>query len=269
MAAPAPNRATPAPSKRRWRRLRTFVKAESDIRPNLSSRVYYNYSAGYHVNISVNTELTPGRLYGLARKRHHHRCARPARRSLDGRGGGDRLYRPALPGGCGRLRRRARRRPRHPRDRPPAAGNPGGAGASRPPRRRQRLRSGRRRRRHALAGGARGGAPGARRGRGGRRRGPPPPPAARPRGEAGRFADTLEALRSRPAFAPFGAEPNSTIGVVATNAALTKSDCYRLAVMAQAGLARTIRPVYTPVDGDTIFALATGAAGGPAGVPGR
>ena len=32
--------------------------------------------------------------------------------------------------------------------------------------------------------------------------------------------------------------------------------------MAQAGLARTIRPVYTPVDGDTIFALATGAAGG-------
>src|SRR3989337_2895264 len=87
---------------------------------------------------------------------------------------------------------------------------------------------------------------------------------AGPRGEAGRFADTLEALRSRPAFAPFGAAPNSTIGVVATNVALPKSDCYRLAVMAQAGLARTIRPVYTRVDGDTIFALATGAAGGPA-----
>src|SRR3990172_3537109 len=83
---------------------------------------------------------------------------------------------------------------------------------------------------------------------------------AGPRGEDGRFADSLEALRSRPALAPFGVEPNSTIGVVATNAALTKSDCYRLAVMAQAGLARTIRPVYTPVDGDTIFALATGAA---------
>src|SRR3990172_5708557 len=89
---------------------------------------------------------------------------------------------------------------------------------------------------------------------------------AGPRGEDGRFADSIEALRSRPALAPFGAGPNSTIGVVATNAALTKSDCYRLAVMAQAGLARTIRPVYTPVDGDTIFALATGAAGGPADV---
>ena len=83
---------------------------------------------------------------------------------------------------------------------------------------------------------------------------------AGPRGEPGRFADTTQVLRSRLALAPFGAEPNSTIGVVATNAALTKSDCYRLAVMAQAGLARTIRPVYTPVDGDTIFALATGAA---------
>src|SRR3990170_3483165 len=89
---------------------------------------------------------------------------------------------------------------------------------------------------------------------------------AGPRGEDGRFADTLEALRTNPPLVPFGAAPNSTIGVVATNAALTKSDCYRLAVMAQAGLARTIRPVYTPVDGDTIFALATGAAGGPADV---
>jgi L-aminopeptidase/D-esterase-like protein len=85
---------------------------------------------------------------------------------------------------------------------------------------------------------------------------------AGPRGEGGRFVDSIQALRSRPTLAPFGAEPNSTIGVVATNAALTKPDCYRLAVMAQAGLARTIRPVYTPVDGDTIFALATGAQGG-------
>ena len=90
---------------------------------------------------------------------------------------------------------------------------------------------------------------------------------AGPRGEDGRFADTLEALRTKPPLVPFGAGSNSTIGVVATSAALTKSDCYRLAVMAHAGLARTIRPVYTPVDGDTIFALATGAgAGGPADV---
>jgi len=82
---------------------------------------------------------------------------------------------------------------------------------------------------------------------------------AGPRGEApGTFVDTLEALRTCSARSPFGQAPNSTIGVVATDAALTKEEAYRLAVMAQAGLARTIRPAHTPVDGDTIFALATG-----------
>src|SRR3989304_4875445 len=109
---PAANRTSPAPSKRRRRRSRMFVKAESDIRPNLSSHVYYNELPLTHVNISVNTKLTPGRLYGLACERHHPRCPRPARRSLDGRGGGDRLERRALPGGGGRLRRRARGGPR-------------------------------------------------------------------------------------------------------------------------------------------------------------
>jgi L-aminopeptidase/D-esterase-like protein len=53
---------------------------------------------------------------------------------------------------------------------------------------------------------------------------------------------------------------------VATDAALSKSDCYRLAVMAQTGLTRAIRPAHTPVDGDTIFALATGATDSPADV---
>lgn len=90
--------------------------------------------------------------------------------------------------------------------------------------------------------------------------------AAGPRAEEGRFADTLGVLRSRPALSPFAAGPNSTIGVVATDAALSKSDCYRLAVMAQAGLTRVIRPAHTPVDGDTIFALATGARERPAEV---
>ena len=84
---------------------------------------------------------------------------------------------------------------------------------------------------------------------------------AGPRAEKGAFADTLAVLRSRPSASPFGGEPNSTIGVVATDAALSKSDCYRLAVMAQAGLTRAVRPAHTPVDGDTIFALATGATG--------
>jgi L-aminopeptidase/D-esterase-like protein len=82
---------------------------------------------------------------------------------------------------------------------------------------------------------------------------------AGPRAERGRFSDTLAVLRSRPGLSPFAGDPNSTIGVVATDAALSKSDCYRLALMAQAGLTRAVRPAHTPVDGDTIFALATGA----------
>ena len=51
---------------------------------------------------------------------------------------------------------------------------------------------------------------------------------------------------------------NTTIGVVATDAALDKAGCRRLAIMAQDGLARAIRPVHTPFDGDTVFALSTG-----------
>jgi L-aminopeptidase/D-esterase-like protein len=83
---------------------------------------------------------------------------------------------------------------------------------------------------------------------------------AGPRGKtAGSFVSTLETLRARPPLSPFTASPsNSTIGVVATDAPLTKDEAYRLAVMAQTGLTRAIRPAHTPVDGDTIFALATG-----------
>jgi L-aminopeptidase/D-esterase-like protein len=51
---------------------------------------------------------------------------------------------------------------------------------------------------------------------------------------------------------------NTTIAVVATDAALDKRGCRRLAIMAQDGLARAIRPAHTPFDGDTIFALSTG-----------
>ena len=51
---------------------------------------------------------------------------------------------------------------------------------------------------------------------------------------------------------------NTTIGVVATNARLTKAEAGRLAIMAQDGMARAIRPCHTPFDGDTIFVLATG-----------
>jgi L-aminopeptidase/D-esterase-like protein len=52
---------------------------------------------------------------------------------------------------------------------------------------------------------------------------------------------------------------NTTIAVVATDALLSKAACRRVAVAAQDGLARTIRPAHTPLDGDSVFALATGA----------
>ena len=52
---------------------------------------------------------------------------------------------------------------------------------------------------------------------------------------------------------------NTTIAVVATDAPLDKSSCLRLAIMAQDGLARAIRPAHTPFDGDTVFALSTGS----------
>ncbi|MCJ9428223.1 P1 family peptidase [Kordiimonas marina] len=52
---------------------------------------------------------------------------------------------------------------------------------------------------------------------------------------------------------------NTTIGAVATNLTLDKAACTRLAIMAQDGFARAIRPIHTPFDGDTIFAMSTGA----------
>lgn len=57
---------------------------------------------------------------------------------------------------------------------------------------------------------------------------------------------------------------NTTIAVVATDAAISPAGCRRIAIAAQDGLAHTIRPAHTPVDGDTVFALATGAVQVPA-----
>jgi L-aminopeptidase/D-esterase-like protein len=51
---------------------------------------------------------------------------------------------------------------------------------------------------------------------------------------------------------------NTTIGVVATDAVLTKVQAQRLAQVAHDGLARAINPVHTMLDGDTLFALGTG-----------
>jgi len=69
-------------------------------------------------------------------------------------------------------------------------------------------------------------------------------------------ADQIAALARREAeLSPL----NTTIAVVATDAALSKAACKRVAVAAQDGLARTTRPSHTPLDGDTVFALSTGA----------
>ena len=51
---------------------------------------------------------------------------------------------------------------------------------------------------------------------------------------------------------------NTTIGIVATNATLTKTQAHRLAIMAQDGFTRAVRPSHTPFDGDTIFVVSTG-----------
>jgi L-aminopeptidase/D-esterase-like protein len=72
------------------------------------------------------------------------------------------------------------------------------------------------------------------------------------------FADARVLLREA-GFAPRGRPgENTTIGVVATNAALTKAQARKLAQVAHDGIARAVSPAHTPLDGDTIFALATG-----------
>lgn len=79
-------------------------------------------------------------------------------------------------------------------------------------------------------------------------------------GEKGYFADTLEVMKSMAgrAVLRFATKTNTVIGVVATNAKLTKSEANKMAQMAHDGLARVIRPAHTMLDGDTLFALATG-----------
>jgi len=79
------------------------------------------------------------------------------------------------------------------------------------------------------------------------------------------IADTLAAMKSMlgKAATTFGGR-STVIGVVATNAALTKEQANKVAQMAHDGLARAIRPAHTMSDGDTLFALSTG--GKPASV---
>lgn len=74
--------------------------------------------------------------------------------------------------------------------------------------------------------------------------------------KTGRLVDV--GSNRRPARGPKLAGTNTTIGVVATDAALTSAEANTVASMAHDGIARAIRPAHTLHDGDTLFALSTG-----------
>jgi L-aminopeptidase/D-esterase-like protein len=79
------------------------------------------------------------------------------------------------------------------------------------------------------------------------------------------LADVRSQIRSGGLELPLPeALQHTTIGVVATNATLTKTQATKVAQMAHDGLARAIVPAHTSADGDAIFALATGTRAGPA-----
>lgn len=79
--------------------------------------------------------------------------------------------------------------------------------------------------------------------------------------DGSRLADTRRSLLAGHAPQPLLAGTNTTIGVIATDAVITKIQATRLAQMGHDGLARSINPVHTMSDGDTLFALGTGASG--------
>ena len=79
---------------------------------------------------------------------------------------------------------------------------------------------------------------------------------AGPRLDDGTLGDTVELLPEAAARMRWG--ENTTLGIVATNARLTKPQVVKVAQMAHDGLARAVHPVHTTVDGDVVFAAATG-----------
>jgi L-aminopeptidase/D-esterase-like protein len=86
------------------------------------------------------------------------------------------------------------------------------------------------------------------------------------RNRDGTFADARKILRSGGPSARVRPGENTTIGVVATNAKLTKTQVNRMALMADDAYARAIYPAHTMADGDTVFALATGRWNGDADI---
>ncbi len=77
----------------------------------------------------------------------------------------------------------------------------------------------------------------------------------------GGWLDSAAAIMNGPGQSAFARE-HTTIGVVATDAALTKEEANLVAMMAHDGLARAIRPVHTLYDGDALFVLSTGNKSG-------
>ena len=82
------------------------------------------------------------------------------------------------------------------------------------------------------------------------------------------FANTMSFLRNFPQKTKDNFSKNTTIGVIATNAKLTKAGATKVAMMAQDGYARTISPAHTMFDGDAIFCMATGEVEAGANVVG-
>jgi L-aminopeptidase/D-esterase-like protein len=80
-------------------------------------------------------------------------------------------------------------------------------------------------------------------------------------GKKDRFADTLAMMKGTVGrnILGFASRANTVIGVVATNARLTKVQATKVAQMAQNGIGRTVRPAHTMLDGDVLFALSTSA----------
>ncbi|KIN74174.1 P1 family peptidase [Sulfitobacter guttiformis] len=72
-------------------------------------------------------------------------------------------------------------------------------------------------------------------------------------------ASGLGLSRESRKMAALSPRTNTTIAIVATNAALTKAECHRIATAAHDGIARACVPAHTPNDGDLVFALTTGA----------
>ncbi len=89
------------------------------------------------------------------------------------------------------------------------------------------------------------------------------------RGGAEGYLDAIALLLGPPLTAPVPpAGANTTLAVVATDAALDRDACHRLAAQAHDALALAISPVHTLLDGDAVFALSTGRGPAPDGLAG-